>query len=751
MVLARTALSLIVFCSAFAFAQDNTDAAIERRIDALLQQMTIQEKAGQLTQYDSASPARMDLVKKGEVGSLFNLLGAEQTNAVQRVAVEQSRLKIPILFGYDVIHGYRTVFPVPLASAGSFDPDLIEQSERVAAKEASAAGLKWVFAPMLDISRDPRWGRIVEGIGEDPYLGSVVATARVRGFQGTSLSDPQSVLASMKHYVGYGGAEGGRDYNGAEISDRTLRQIYLPPFHAAVKAGGATVMSAFDDLNGVPASANHYTLTEILRGEWGFTGFVVSDYNSVQELINHGIAADDAGATSAAINAGVDMAMADGTYARTLPELVQSGKVSMSVLDEAVRRVLRAKFRAGLFENPYTDPKRAATEILSAENRAVARKMAQESIVLLKNDKGMLPLSKAAKTIALIGPLADDQGNQLGSWAGHGQAVDTITPLAAIKAKLPGVKLVVSRGTDLDSRGQQIGAGNVAPVGSTGVAGTSKGKTSIADAVSAAKQADVAVLFLGEPAQYTGEASSRASLDLPGDQQKLLEAVAATSKPIVLVLESGRPLDIRWANEHVPAILQAWYPGTEGGNAIADLLFGDASPSARLPVSWPQFLGQIPVYYNHKNTGRPTSPDRWHTGYQYESKDPLFPFGYGLTYTTFKYSNLKVETPNIAPSGVLRVTAEVANTGKVAGTEVVQLYIHGRVAPTTRAVRELKAFSRVTLAPGEHKTVEFSVNANDLGCYDLAMKWVVPDGTYDVWVAPNAVEGEKGEFQVTAQ
>ncbi len=738
-------------------AQDKANEAMERRINVLLKKMTLQEKAGQLSGYVGDSPQTAAqttaLLKQGEVGALFGLLGAANTNAAQKIAVEQSRLKIPVLFGYDVIHGYRTIFPVPIGSASSFDPQLIEQSERVAAKEATAAGVKWTFAPMVDIARDPRWGRMVEGAGEDPYLGSVMAAARVRGFQGAGLADPQSLLACLKHYVAYGAAEGGRDYNTADISEQTLREVYLPPFHAGVKAGAASVMAAFEDLNGVPATANRHTLSDILLGEWGFTGMVVSDYASVQELVAHGVVHDEREAAQMAVTAGLDMSMADGLYAKYLPSLVESGKVTMSVLDEAVRRVLRAKFRAGLFENPYTDVGRGRTDILSAENMAAARKMAQESMVLIRNEKNLLPLDPGVKTIALIGPLADDKADQLGPWAGDGQAEDAVTAYEGIKARLPNARILLSRGADFETpaAGKYSGASGVAPAPSaaTGVAGeAAAGPASIDEAVSIAKQSEVAVLFLGEPADYSGEASSRSTLDLPGDQEKLLEAVVATGKPVVLVLESGRPLNIVWANEHVAAILQAWFPGSQAGNAIADLLFGDAAPSGRMPISWPRTIGQIPVYYAHKSTGRPSSADRWHTGYQFESKEPLFPFGWGLTYTHFTYSNLRVVTRSITASGALRVTAEITNDGQRAGTEVVQLYVRDRVGPTSRPVRELKGFSRVTLAPGEHKTVEFSVNGNELGSYDPAMKWVVPEGTYDVWVAPNAIEGITGEFQV---
>ena len=666
-------------------------------------------------------------------------------------------MKIPLIFGLDVIHGYRTVFPVPIASAGSFDPELIEQAERVAAKEATAAGVKWTFAPMVDIARDPRWGRMVEGAGEDPYLGSMVAAARVPGFQGQNIADPQSLVACTKHYVAYGAVEGGRDYNTVDISEQLLREVYLPPFHAAVNAGSGTFMSAFEDLNGVPATVNHHTLSDILRHEWGFQGFVVSDYGAVDELLQHGVAQDEAEAALKGVTAGVEMDMADGAYGRQLGALAESGRLPMSVLDEAVRRVLRVKFEAGLFENPYTDPQREHRDTLTPESLQVARKLAQESIVLVKNENNLLPLDKGTKKIAVIGPLANDKADQLGSWTAQGKAQDAVTPLEGIKAQAQNAGILYSKGVDLAYFGKRgdPGAPVAAPApstatGATGV-GVETGLASIDDAVHRAQNADVVILFLEKLAGVTGEASSRASLDLPGKQQQLLEAVVATGKPVVLVLESGRPLDIRWANEHVSAILQAWYPGMQAGNAIADLLFGDVSPSARMAISWPRSVGQIPVYYNHKNTGRPTSPDRWHTGYLDESKEPLFPFGYGLTYTTFKYGDLRVETPTVATTGTLRVTADVQNTGKRAATEVVQFYVRDRVAPTSRPVRELKGFSRLTLAPGEHKKVEFSVNANDLGSYDPNMTWIVPTGTYDVWVAPNAVEGVQGEFQISSK
>jgi beta-glucosidase len=753
----RLSLPLLVVLSTFsgAAAQDLANEATERRIESLLQQMTIEEKAGQLNQSGVLTPETLDLIKQGKVGSVLGVLGAARINEAQRAAA-QSRLKIPLIVGFDVIHGYRTVFPVPIASAGSFDPDLIEQAERVAAKEATADGVKWTFAPMLDIARDPRWGRMVEGAGEDPYLGSLIAAAKVRGFQGRSLADPQSLVACAKHFVGYGAAEGGRDYNTAEIPEQLLREVYLPPFQAAVKAGTGTVMSAFEDLNGVPATANPGTLTGVLRGLWGFNGFVVSDYSSVHELIAHGVAKDDAEATEKALSAGVDMDMADGAYLQSIPALVQSGQLPVSILDEAVRRVLRIKFAAGLFDNAYTDPGRAKRDILTSENRQLARKLAQESLVLLKNQDDLLPLKREVKSIAVLGPLANDRANQLGSWVGNGQAQDAVTPLEGLKARLPNALLLYAKGAEIPSfeKGASPLVAAPAPATATGATGTGEasGPAKIEDAVAAAKKADVVVLFLGELGNMTGEASSRASLDFPGQQQQLLDAVVATGKPVILVLESGRPLDIRWANQHVAAIIQAWYLGVESGNAIADILVGDVGPSGRLAISWPRRIGQIPIYYNHQSTGRPTAPDRWHTGYLDESSKPLFPFGYGLSYTTFKYDGLSVTTPKIAPDGTLHVSAEVRNDGLRRGTEVVQLYLHDRVAPTSRPVRELKGFSRVTLGPGERKTVEFSVDAKDLGSLDLSMHWAVPPGSYDVWVAPNAAaDGVHGTFDVTAR
>lgn len=744
-------IALLCCIATITFAQQNPDQDIERKVDILLGQMTLEEKAGQLQQFAGSNPQNLDMVKQGKVGSLLGVLGAENANEAQRAAVEKSRLHIPLILGYDVIHGYRTVFPVPLASAGSFDMPLIEQAERIAAKEATASGVKWVFAPMVDIARDPRWGRIVEGNGEDPYLGSMIAAAKVRGFQGKNMADRDSVVACVKHYVAYGAVEGGRDYNTVDISEELLREIYLPPFHAAVNAGVGTVMSAFQDLNGVPASANYHTLTDILRNEWKFNGFVVSDWGATHELIAHGIAADDAQAALEAISAGVDMDMVDGAYIKSIPDLVKANKLPMSVVDEAVRRVLRVKFEAGVFDHPYADAKREKTDILTPESLQTERKLAQESMVLLQNKGDLLPLS-SSKTVAVIGPLANDKASQLGPWAGNGQAKDAVTPLEGIVAKVGKEHVQYAKGVDIPpyESGLAAGVAAPAPASAMGVAGVENDSkpASIDDAVNAAKKSDVVLLFVGELAGMTGEASSRSTLDFPGDQMKLIDAVVKTGKPVVLVIESGRPLDIRWAPSHVQAIVQGWFLGVQAGNAIAGVLFGDASPSGRLALSWPRSVGEIPTYYNHRSTGRPTSPDRWHTGYLDQSATPLYPFGYGLTYTKFAYGNLKIESPKILTDGTLRVSAEIQNTGKREGTEVVQLYVHDRIAPTSRPVRELKGFERVTLAAGEHKIVGFTVKANDLGSYDPQMKWIVPPGTYDVWVAPDSASGVQGMFEV---
>ncbi|HKP86931.1 MAG TPA: glycoside hydrolase family 3 N-terminal domain-containing protein, partial [Blastocatellia bacterium] len=668
-------LTLLLIASTLPAIASPPQADIEARINSLLARMTLEEKLGQLQQLDGEAngnyrPEHIELIRKGLLGSTLNVRGAQKTNELQRIAVNESRLKIPLLFGFDVIHGYRTIFPVPLGEASSWDPAAVERAAAVAAAEAAAAGVRWTFAPMVDIARDPRWGRIVEGAGEDPYLGSAMARARVRGFQGRDYSAPDKVIACAKHWVGYGAAEGGRDYNTTDISETRLREIYFPPFKAAVDAGVGTFMSAFNDLNGVPTSANPFTLTRVLRGEWKFDGFVVSDYESVRELINHGLAADEADAARSALSAGVDMEMVSRLYNKHAPQLVKEGRLSVATIDEAVRRILRIKFRLGLFEKPYADEARERTVISSRENLAAAREVAARSMVLLKNQGNVLPLSKGINSIALIGPLADDQQNPLGSWTGDGRKEDVVTLLAGIKAKVPpATKILYAQGCEINTDATE----------------------GIAEAVRIASQSDVAIIAVGESAEMSGEASSRSSLDLPGRQSDLVRAVIATGKPTVIVLMNGRPLTINWIADRAPAILETWFAGIQAGNAIADVLFGDVNPGGKLPVTFPLSIGQVPIYYNYKNTGRPPDPRNKYTSkYLDVPVTPLYPFGYGLSYTEFKLADLRLSAQRIRPDGKLTVSVEVQNAGKRAGDEVVQLYIRDMAGSVTRPVKELK-------------------------------------------------------------
>jgi beta-glucosidase len=702
----------------------------EREINALLARMTLAEKLGQLQQLDGEAngnyrPEHLELVRKGLLGSTLNVRGAARTNELQRAAIEQSRLKIPVLFGFDVIHGYRTIFPVPLGEAGSWDPAVAETSASIAAAEARAAGVHWTFAPMLDIARDARWGRIVEGAGEDPYLGSAFARARVRGFQGRDYSALDKVLACAKHWVAYGAAEAGRDYNTTDMSEGTLRQVYFPPFKAAVDEGIGTFMSAFNDLNGVPASANPFTLTKVLRGEWKFDGFVVSDYTSVQELIQHGLAANEADAAQLALNAGVDMEMVSRLYNKHGADLLRSGQLSQATIDEAVRRILRIKFRLGLFDHPYVDESRERSVILSTANLAAARELAARAMVLLKNDRETLPLSKNVKSIALIGPLADDQLDMLGSWNGDGQAADAVTLLAGIRAKVPATKINYAKGCDIDS----------------------DSTAGFDEAVRKARESDVVIAAVGESAGMSGEASSRANLDLPGRQLDLLKALQATGKPVVVVLMNGRPLTINWLAENSPAILETWFAGTQAGNAIADVLFGDVNPGGKLPATFPRTVGQEPLYYNHLNTGRPPDANNKYTSkYLDVSWTPLYPFGYGLSYTQFRLQNLQLSAQTIRPDGRVTVSVDVENVGQRAGDEVVQLYIRDVAASVSRPVRELKGFQRVTLRPGEKRRLEFILTPELLGFYNRDLRFVVEPGEFRVMVGTSSAD----EHELTA-
>jgi beta-glucosidase len=733
----RLAALLLFFLSSLLFSTSLTHSQrapnVEQRVNALLAQMTLEEKLGQLQQLDGEGngnfrPEHLELIRKGLLGSTLNVRGAQRTNQVQRVAMNESRLKIPVLFGFDVIHGYRTIFPIPLGEASSFDPALAERSAAVAAQEANNVGLRWTFAPMVDIARDPRWGRISEGAGEDPFLGAAFARARVRGFQGDDYGAPDKILACAKHFVAYGAAEGGRDYNTTDLSENTLREVYLPPFKAAVDAGVGTLMSSFNAINGVPASANAFTLTKVLRDEWKFDGFVVSDYTSVRELINHGVAGNEEQAAALALNAGVEMEMVSRSYNQFGPALLKQNKLTPATIDEAVRRILRIKFRLGLFDRPYTDEAREPNALLRPESIRLAREIAGRSMVLLKNERETLPLNKNIRSVAVIGPLADDRRAPLGWWAGDGKEENTVTPLAGIKAKVSPQTMV------LYAKGCEVKDDSTAGFG---------------QAVNIAKQADVAILFVGETHDMVGEAASHASLDLPGRQMELVQAIHATGKPTIVVLVNGRPLSVGWIVNNAPAILESWMGGSESGNAIADILFGDVNPGAKLPVTFPRSVGQVPIYYNHMNTGRPPEAENRYTSKYYDMPwTPLYPFGYGLSYTRFKISNLQLSAPRINTNGKLTVTVDVENTGRQAGDEVVQLYIRDVVASMTRPVKELKGFQRISLQPGEKKKVEFTLGPEHLGFWNREMRYVVEPGEFRVMVGSDSVDVIEAKFEV---
>jgi beta-glucosidase len=735
----RSLIFALVLLSVLSFSLATTHsqrpANVEQRVNALLAQMTLEEKLGQLQQLDGEGngnyrPEHLDLIRKGLLGSTLNVRGAQRTNQVQRVAMNESRLKIPVLFGFDVIHGYRTIFPIPLAEASSWDPLLAERSAAVAAQEANNAGLRWTFAPMLDIARDPRWGRITEGAGEDPFLGAAFARARVRGFQGDDYGAADKILACAKHWVAYGAAEGGRDYNTTDLSENTLREIYFPPFKAAVDAGVGTLMSSFNAINGVPASANEFTLTKVLRQEWKFDGFVVSDYTSVKELINHGVAANEEEAAAAALNAGVDMEMVSRSYNTFGAQLLKANKLSQATIDEAVRRILRIKFRLGLFDRPYSDEGREPTSLLRPDSIRLAREIAGRSMVLLKNERETLPLNKSVGSVAVIGPLSDDRRAPLGWWAGDGKEENTVTPLAGIKAAVsPQTKVGYAKGCEVKD----------------------DSTAGFAEAINLAKQSDVAVIFVGELHEMVGEAASRNSLDLPGRQMELVQAIHATGKPTIVVLVNGRPLSIGWIVNNVPAILESWMGGSQSGNAIADILFGDVNPEAKLPVTFPRTVGQVPIYYNHMNTGRPPEAENRYTSKYIDLPwTPLYPFGYGLSYTTFKISNLQLSAPRINPNGTVTVSVEVENTGRRTGNEVVQLYIRDPVATMSRPVKELKGFQRVSLRRGEKRRVEFTLGQEHLGFWNREMRYVVEPGEFRVMVGSNSADVIEAKFEVVA-
>jgi beta-glucosidase len=715
-------------------------------IDSLLSVMTLEEKVGQLNfpvgdlfntgpTVRTSESARFDeQIKQGKITGLFNVHGAAYTARLQKIAVEQSRLKIPLLFGADVIHGFKTVMPLALAEAACWDLEVIEASARAAADESTAAGINFTFAPMVDISRDARWGRISEGAGEDPYLGSEIAKARVKGFQGNDLQAANTLAACIKHFAAYGAPIAGRDYNTVDLSERTLREIYLPPYKAGVDAGAATIMTSFNELNGVPATANNYLLQDILRKEWGFKGMVVSDWQSIGEMIEHGYVADSVTAAKLSIEAGTDMDMMADIYLKKLPQMVKSGEVSMKLIDDAVRRVLVLKHQLGLFKNPYlySDTLREKKTIRSKANLEIARDVARKSIVLLKNENNLLPLKKEYKKIAVIGPLANNQEDMNGSWSFFGEAQHPVSILQGLKEALPNTILTFAEGCNLyDNKTDKF-----------------------SQAVAAAKQSELVIMVVGESAPMNGEGASRADIGLPGVQQQLVEEIYKTGKPIVVLLLNGRPLAIEWIDQHIPAIVETWTLGSEAGNAVADVLTGAYNPSGKLPMTFPRHVGQIPIFYNHKNTGRPYWGDHSEPGaervyrsrYRDVKNTPLYPFGYGLSYSTFEYKDLTLSKSEMKAADSIEVSITVTNTSNVDGAEVVQFYIRDLYASATRPVKELKGFKKVVVKANESKTITFTINKETLSFYRGDMTWGTEPGAFHVFVGGNSQDVLKKEF-----
>jgi len=717
------------------------DATMDKFITDLIHKMTLEEKLGQLNQLsgegDITGPQTktdyLEAIKAGKVGSMLNVFTVKYTKKLQRQAVEETRLGIPLLFGYDVIHGHRTIFPISLGEAASWDLLAIEKSARVAASEASAEGIHWTFAPMVDIARDPRWGRMSEGAGEDPYLGSLIARARIKGFQGDDLSKPNTILATAKHFAVYGLAQAGRDYHSTDLSDVELWNTYLPPFKATVDAGVATFMSAFNDVNGVPATGNHYLLTEVLKQQWGFKGFVVSDYTAVNELVPHGIVANDKEAAELSLNAGLDMEMVGQLFLTHLKKSLKEGRIKEAHIDDAVRRILEMKYRLGLFEDPYryNSEKRQAREIYKPAYLEAARDVARKSIVLLKNNHQTLPLSKATKSIALIGPLADSRRDMLGSWHAAGNWDKPITLLEGIKAKVDaGVTVTYAKGASYDF--------------------FSRDESGFAEALAIAEKADVIVLAMGESGRMSGEARSRSSIDIPGNQQKLMRKLKKLGKPMVLVLMNGRPLSISWEDEHMDAILETWFAGTMGGHAIADVLFGDYNPSGKLPVTFPRNLGQVPIYYNMKNTGRPHVPNGEYTSHYLDVPNtPLYPFGYGLSYSQFSYSDIELDKTVMSASDVLTASVTVTNTGDYDGKETVQLYVRDLVGSITRPVKELKGFTQIEIKKGESQRVTFKITAHHLAFYRQDLTFGAEAGDFTLFIGGDSVNVKEAAFQLT--
>ncbi|SFD25993.1 glycoside hydrolase family 3 N-terminal domain-containing protein [Flavobacterium phragmitis] len=738
-----TTITLLVL-SLFASAQQQS---IDQKVNDLLKKMTIEEKVGQLNQYTgdnqatgpiTINPNKQNEIKQGLIGSMLNVIGTKYTRGYQELAM-QSRLKIPLLFGQDVIHGYKTTFPIPLAEAASWDLAAIELGARVAATEASASGIHWTFAPMVDIGRDPRWGRVMEGAGEDTYLGSKIAYARVKGFQGAKLGDLNSVMACVKHFAAYGAGVGGRDYNSVDMSERMLLETYLPPFKAALDAGAATFMNSFNDINGIPATGNAHLQRDILKGKWNFQGFVVSDWGSIGEMVAHGYSKDLKEAAYAAITAGSDMDMESNAYRKNLAELVKEGRVSIDLVDDAVRRILRKKFELGLFDDPYkySDPKREEKALANPEHRKAALEIAEKSIVLLKNEKQILPLSKSMKTIAFIGPMVKEYKANMGFWA----------------VELPEVnydKWVVSQWDGLQNK---VGK-NTKLLYAKGCDVTGDNKDGFAEAVATAKQADVVILSVGERHDMSGEAKSRSDLHLPGVQEDLVKAIQATGKPVVVLINAGRPLVFNWIADNVPAVVYTWWLGSEAGNAIANVLFGDYNPSGKLPMTFPREVGQVPIYYNHFSTGRPAKDENstnYVSAYIDLKNSPKFPFGYGLSYTTFDYSGLKLSSTKIKNNETIKVSFQLKNTGKVAGEEVVQLYLKDKFGSVVRPVLELKDFQKVKLNAGESKTIEFTIDKEKLSFYNNKLEWGTEPGDFEVMIGTSSADIKlRSDFELLA-
>ncbi|MBS7252752.1 glycoside hydrolase family 3 N-terminal domain-containing protein [Flavobacterium branchiicola] len=732
----------LLMVSLFAAAQQES---IDQKVNSLLKKMTIEEKIGQLNQYSNdnsitgpitVNPNKQTEIKNGLVGSMLNVTGAESTRNYQKLAM-QSRLKIPMLFGQDVIHGYKTTFPIPLAEAASWDLAAIELAARVAATEAAASGIHWTFAPMVDIGRDPRWGRVMEGAGEDTYLGSKIAYARVKGFQGNKLGDLNSVMACVKHFAAYGAAVGGRDYNSVDISERMLLETYLPPFKAALDAGAATFMNSFNDINGIPATGNAHLQRDILKGKWNFQGFVVSDWGSIGEMVAHGYSKDLKEAAYSAITAGSDMDMESTAYSHHLAELVKEGRVSVDLVDDAVRRILRKKFELGLFDDPYkySDAKRAEKALNNPENRKAALEVAEKSIVLLKNENQTLPLSKNVKTIAFIGPMVKEYKENMGFWSVELPEVDynkwIVSQWDGLQNKVgKNTKLLYAKGCEVDG----------------------DNKDGFAEAVATAKQADVVILSIGERRDMSGEAKSRSDLHLPGVQEDLVKAIQATGKPVVVLINAGRPLVFNWTADNVPAIVYTWWLGTEAGNAIANVLFGDYNPSGKLPMTFPREVGQVPIYYNHFSTGRPAKNENdtnYVSAYIDLKNSPKFPFGYGLSYTKFDYSGLKLSSTKIKNNETIKVSFQLSNVGKVAGEEVVQLYLKDKFGSVIRPVLELKDFQKVKLNAGESKTIEFTIDKEKLSFYNNKLEWTTEAGDFEVMIGASSADIKlKSDFEL---